>query len=127
MTRVFVFLPGPRYRLETAAGGLANFSIHPAGLESNRFQVTLQRLVARPGNFSMRWPGSCGRCRQRPGFRYPAATAMGLPTMQFRWVILITLWTMLAGPIFAPLDKTASTPRSVQPSVEHREQIANEE
>ena len=27
--------------------------------------------------------------------------------MQFRWVALITLWTILSGPIFAP--KTAST------------------
>jgi hypothetical protein len=35
--------------------------------------------------------------------------------MQFRWVIFITLWTMLSGPIFAPPGKASSRPGVIHP------------
>lgn len=39
--------------------------------------------------------------------------------MQFRWVVLITVWTFLSGPIFAPL--AGSVPQSKKPAPEKRE------
>jgi len=31
--------------------------------------------------------------------------------MQFRWVVIITLWTFLSGPVFAPIVDSAPRPR----------------
>jgi hypothetical protein len=36
--------------------------------------------------------------------------------MNFRWVVFITLWTFLAGPVFAPPPRAASRPRELAAS-----------
>jgi hypothetical protein len=32
-------------------------------------------------------------------------------TMEFRWVVLITLWTVLSGPVFAPIAGSPPRPK----------------
>lgn len=41
------------------------------------------------------------------GFKHEHVFAKGIQLMEFRWVVVLTLWTLLIGPI---LDFTHSTP-----------------
>jgi hypothetical protein len=55
-----------------------------------------------------------GRNRRPPAIAF-AALLKGGPAMEFRWVVIITLWTLLSAPVFdnGPPSPHASRQQSV--------------